>query len=52
MNKNKEEIQYILRFYYKIEKNTFKLLQKFVMLINMWCSINMCGTKLVQAFSI
>jgi len=35
MSENKEEIRYILKFYYKKEKNTKRLLKKFVMFRDM-----------------
>jgi len=51
MNENKEEIRYILKFYYKKGKNATQAAKKICDLWT-WCSISTCGTKLIQEFSI
>jgi len=49
MSEKKEEIRYILKFYYKKGRMRFSLLKKFVIIYD---AVSVRGTKLVQAFSI
>jgi len=48
MSENKEEIRYILKFYYKKGKNATQAAKK----ICGYDAISVRGTKLIQAFSI